>query len=123
MTESERERAFDRFWRAADSYHEGTGLGLPIAPADSGRRRRRRPAGRTRRRPGRRGAAVPRGGTAHRHAPPRTVGPTGGMGLGVLTVASVRRRPQRSLRSTSRVISLGAKTRNGGPQKPVPRLV
>lgn len=26
-------------------------------------------------------------------------------------------------RSTSRVISLGAKTRNGGPQKPVPRLV
>ncbi|WP_455772140.1 sensor histidine kinase [Streptomyces nigra] len=93
------------------------------APADPGRRRRRRPAGRTRRRPGRRGAAAPRGGTAHRHAPPRTLGPTGGMGLGVLTVASVRRRPQRSLRSTSRVISLGAKTRNGGPQKPVPRLV
>ncbi|MFE7034829.1 sensor histidine kinase [Streptomyces sp. NPDC057621] len=30
MTEPERERAFDRFWRAADSYHEGTGLGLPI---------------------------------------------------------------------------------------------
>ncbi len=30
MTGSERERAFDRFWRAADSYHEGTGLGLPI---------------------------------------------------------------------------------------------
>ncbi|MFS8198528.1 ATP-binding protein [Streptomyces sp. CWNU-52B] len=30
MTEAERERAFDRFWRAADSYHEGTGLGLPI---------------------------------------------------------------------------------------------
>ncbi|WP_244221483.1 sensor histidine kinase [Streptomyces nigra] len=30
MSESERERAFDRFWRAADSYHEGTGLGLPI---------------------------------------------------------------------------------------------
>ncbi|GAA4560289.1 hypothetical protein GCM10023097_74160 [Streptomyces collinus] len=27
------------------------------------------------------------------------------------------------LRSTRRVISLGAKTRNGGPQKPVPRLV
>ena len=26
-------------------------------------------------------------------------------------------------RSTSRVISLGAKTRKGGPQKPVPRLV
>lgn len=26
-------------------------------------------------------------------------------------------------RSTSRVISLGAKRRNGGPQKPVPRLV
>ncbi len=26
-------------------------------------------------------------------------------------------------RRTSRVISLGAKTRNGGPQKPVPRLV
>ncbi len=30
MTESERARAFDRFWRAADSYHDGTGLGLPI---------------------------------------------------------------------------------------------
>lgn len=30
MTEAERERAFDRFWRAADSYHEGSGLGLPI---------------------------------------------------------------------------------------------
>ncbi|MEV7859562.1 HAMP domain-containing sensor histidine kinase [Streptomyces hirsutus] len=30
MTETERRRAFDRFWRAADSYHEGTGLGLPI---------------------------------------------------------------------------------------------
>ncbi|MFJ5206028.1 hypothetical protein ACIP8H_00940 [Streptomyces nigra] len=30
MTESERERAFNRFWRAADSYHEGTGLDLPI---------------------------------------------------------------------------------------------
>ncbi|MFE1463633.1 hypothetical protein ACFW6M_21345 [Streptomyces nigra] len=30
MTESERERTFDRFWRAADSYHEATGLGLPI---------------------------------------------------------------------------------------------
>jgi signal transduction histidine kinase len=30
MTPSERERAFERFWRAADSYHEGTGLGLPI---------------------------------------------------------------------------------------------
>ncbi|WP_406354585.1 HAMP domain-containing histidine kinase [Streptomyces sp. NBC_01635] len=30
MTEAERRRAFDRFWRAADSYHEGTGLGLPI---------------------------------------------------------------------------------------------
>ncbi|GGY46716.1 hypothetical protein GCM10010363_29340 [Streptomyces omiyaensis] len=29
----------------------------------------------------------------------------------------------RGARSTSRVISLGAKTRNGGPQKPVPRLV
>jgi hypothetical protein len=26
-------------------------------------------------------------------------------------------------RSVIRVISLGAKTRNGGPQKPVPRLV
>ncbi|MFE2183247.1 sensor histidine kinase [Streptomyces sp. NPDC059455] len=30
MRESERRRAFDRFWRAADAYHDGTGLGLPI---------------------------------------------------------------------------------------------
>ncbi|WP_262697884.1 MULTISPECIES: sensor histidine kinase [Streptomyces] len=30
MNESERQRAFDRFWRAADAYHDGTGLGLPI---------------------------------------------------------------------------------------------
>ncbi|MEU0440281.1 HAMP domain-containing sensor histidine kinase [Streptomyces sp. NPDC006186] len=30
MTEAERARAFDRFWRAADSHHDGTGLGLPI---------------------------------------------------------------------------------------------
>jgi hypothetical protein len=29
----------------------------------------------------------------------------------------------RAARSVSTVISLGAKTRNGGPQKPVPRLV
>ncbi|MFI0773241.1 sensor histidine kinase [Streptomyces sp. NPDC021212] len=30
MSESERQRAFDRFWRATDAYHDGTGLGLPI---------------------------------------------------------------------------------------------
>lgn len=30
MTETERRRAFDRFWRASDSHHDGTGLGLPI---------------------------------------------------------------------------------------------
>ncbi|ARF53650.1 sensor histidine kinase [Streptomyces gilvosporeus] len=30
MTEAERRRAFDRFWRAADAQHEGTGLGLPM---------------------------------------------------------------------------------------------
>ncbi|WP_308405291.1 sensor histidine kinase [Streptomyces rugosispiralis] len=30
MSESERRRAFDRFWRAADAHHDGTGLGLPI---------------------------------------------------------------------------------------------
>ncbi len=30
---------------------------------------------------------------------------------------------QAGARSVSRVISLGANTRNGGPQKPVPRLV
>ncbi|MFF7189802.1 sensor histidine kinase [Streptomyces sp. NPDC008222] len=30
MTEAQRERAFDRFWRASDVNHEGTGLGLPI---------------------------------------------------------------------------------------------
>ncbi|WP_322784941.1 sensor histidine kinase [Streptomyces justiciae] len=30
MPASERERAFDRFWRASDTHHDGTGLGLPI---------------------------------------------------------------------------------------------
>ncbi|MER8000855.1 ATP-binding protein [Streptomyces sp. NPDC095613] len=30
MGEADRERAFDRFWRASDSHHDGTGLGLPI---------------------------------------------------------------------------------------------
>ncbi|MFH8776327.1 sensor histidine kinase [Streptomyces sp. NPDC017958] len=30
MTETERQRAFDRFWRAADADHDGTGLGLPL---------------------------------------------------------------------------------------------
>ncbi|WP_445279929.1 sensor histidine kinase [Streptomyces sp. DSM 118148] len=30
MTETDRARAFDRFWRASDSHHDGTGLGLPI---------------------------------------------------------------------------------------------
>ncbi|MFI2206967.1 sensor histidine kinase [Streptomyces sp. NPDC020192] len=30
MTEAERHRAFDRFWRAADADHDGTGLGLPM---------------------------------------------------------------------------------------------
>ncbi|MEU1461133.1 HAMP domain-containing sensor histidine kinase [Streptomyces sp. NPDC005727] len=30
MTEADRARAFDRFWRAAGSHHDGTGLGLPI---------------------------------------------------------------------------------------------
>ncbi|MDX3247056.1 HAMP domain-containing sensor histidine kinase [Streptomyces sp. ME18-1-4] len=30
MSETDRERAFDRFWRASDSHHDGTGLGLPI---------------------------------------------------------------------------------------------
>lgn len=30
MSETERARAFDRFWRASDSHHDGTGLGLPI---------------------------------------------------------------------------------------------
>ncbi|WP_055489129.1 HAMP domain-containing sensor histidine kinase [Streptomyces sp. TP-A0356] len=30
MSEAERRRAFDRFWRANDADHEGTGLGLPI---------------------------------------------------------------------------------------------
>ncbi|MER6026292.1 HAMP domain-containing sensor histidine kinase [Streptomyces sp. NPDC001851] len=30
MTEEQRQRAFDRFWRANDADHEGTGLGLPI---------------------------------------------------------------------------------------------
>ncbi|MFJ8198366.1 ATP-binding protein [Streptomyces sp. NPDC096152] len=30
MSPADRERAFDRFWRASDSHHDGTGLGLPI---------------------------------------------------------------------------------------------
>lgn len=30
MSEEQRRRAFDRFWRAHDADHEGTGLGLPI---------------------------------------------------------------------------------------------
>ncbi|MGW4565823.1 sensor histidine kinase [Streptomyces sp. NPDC004561] len=30
MTEAERHRAFDRFWRATDADHDGTGLGLPV---------------------------------------------------------------------------------------------
>ncbi|MFF7794005.1 ATP-binding protein [Streptomyces sp. NPDC007991] len=30
MPQADRERAFDRFWRASDSHHDGTGLGLPI---------------------------------------------------------------------------------------------
>ncbi|WP_190179047.1 sensor histidine kinase [Streptomyces naganishii] len=30
MTETDRERAFDRFWRASDAHHDGTGLGLPM---------------------------------------------------------------------------------------------
>ncbi|MFE2940229.1 ATP-binding protein [Streptomyces sp. NPDC059255] len=30
MTETERQRAFDRFWRASSTRHDGTGLGLPI---------------------------------------------------------------------------------------------
>ncbi|MEU6589976.1 HAMP domain-containing sensor histidine kinase [Streptomyces sp. NPDC046881] len=30
MSDAERARAFDRFWRASDSHHDGTGLGLPI---------------------------------------------------------------------------------------------
>ncbi|MEU1408512.1 HAMP domain-containing sensor histidine kinase [Streptomyces sp. NPDC005728] len=30
MTEAERRRAFDRFWRAPDADHDGTGLGLPM---------------------------------------------------------------------------------------------
>ena len=30
MSETDRTRAFDRFWRASTSHHDGTGLGLPI---------------------------------------------------------------------------------------------
>lgn len=30
MPHADRERAFDRFWRAPDSHNDGTGLGLPI---------------------------------------------------------------------------------------------
>ncbi|MFF7655904.1 sensor histidine kinase [Streptomyces sp. NPDC007983] len=30
MPPADRERAFDRFWRASDAHHDGTGLGLPI---------------------------------------------------------------------------------------------
>ncbi|MFF4485591.1 sensor histidine kinase [Streptomyces sp. NPDC001544] len=30
MNEADRARAFDRFWRASGTHHDGTGLGLPI---------------------------------------------------------------------------------------------
>ncbi|MBN0048380.1 sensor histidine kinase [Streptomyces actuosus] len=30
MSDADRGRAFDRFWRSSDSHHDGTGLGLPI---------------------------------------------------------------------------------------------
>ncbi|KUO08030.1 sensor histidine kinase [Streptomyces sp. DSM 15324] len=30
MNDADRARAFDRFWRASDTHHDGTGLGLPI---------------------------------------------------------------------------------------------
>ncbi|MFE0515637.1 sensor histidine kinase [Streptomyces sp. NPDC058964] len=30
MSEADRARAFDRFWRSSDTHHDGTGLGLPI---------------------------------------------------------------------------------------------
>ncbi|MFD8810177.1 ATP-binding protein [Streptomyces sp. NPDC059627] len=30
MSVADRERAFDRFWSASGSHHDGTGLGLPI---------------------------------------------------------------------------------------------
>ena len=30
LSEADRERAFDRFWRSSESHHDGTGLGLPI---------------------------------------------------------------------------------------------
>ncbi|WP_063736731.1 sensor histidine kinase [Streptomyces sp. RTd22] len=30
MPPADRDRAFDRFWRASDAHHDGTGLGLPI---------------------------------------------------------------------------------------------
>ncbi|MEU0966042.1 HAMP domain-containing sensor histidine kinase [Streptomyces sp. NPDC005917] len=30
MTETERQKAFDRFWRGPDADHDGTGLGLPM---------------------------------------------------------------------------------------------
>ncbi|MEV6949552.1 HAMP domain-containing sensor histidine kinase [Streptomyces sp. NPDC051172] len=30
MSEADRARAFDRFWRSSDSHHGGTGLGLPV---------------------------------------------------------------------------------------------
>ncbi|MER7841272.1 HAMP domain-containing sensor histidine kinase [Streptomyces sp. NPDC096040] len=30
MTEAERQKAFDRFWRGSDADHDGTGLGLPM---------------------------------------------------------------------------------------------
>lgn len=30
MSDADRERAFDRFWRSSDTHHDGTGPGLPI---------------------------------------------------------------------------------------------
>ncbi|WP_425586787.1 ATP-binding protein [Streptomyces rameus] len=62
MSEIDRERAFDRFWRASDSHHDGTGLGLPIVrhlvDASGGTITRHRAPG-TGHRPGRRRAAAP----------------------------------------------------------------
>lgn len=75
----------------------------PPPDAQRSRPRRRRRPRRDRRRPVR-SAAVPEGGS----------GPARYSYVEAGAWAE---------RSTSRVISLGAKTRNGGPQKPVPRLV
>lgn len=121
------ELVFERFYRAdrtRSRRHGGSGLGLAIAATIAeghGGRLELDTA------PGR--------GCTFRLAPARSRLRPGTALIAPAGARPSRRRPARlpapcygevgrwGERSTSRVISLGAKTRNGGPQKPVPRLV